>query len=147
MKKSISRNVVRLLLMIFSVLFASNCGIQMEQTKPEDIPADAPLSEFIIGKWKYEGKYYYEGYGYSDIFWEYTFVDGEVIKIWTGNDGGTCSYKFTEPEVISIDCSPRMTEIMKWSVRRDGQFLLIQRSESGQSNGGEQLQFERVTGR
>jgi len=124
--------------MVFSVLFVSSCGIETEQNKPQNISEDIPLSKFIIGKWKYEGKYYYKGYGYSDIFWEYTFVDDSIIKILTYSDGGTCSYKFIESEVILIDCSPRMIELMSWSVKRDGQFLLIQRT------GGEELKFERV---
>jgi len=118
-------NATKLLLIIFLILFASSCGIEKEQNRLPDISEDAPLSEFILGKWKYEGKYYYEGYGYSDIYWEYTFVDNKVIKIWTGNDGGTCTYKFIEAEVISVDCSPRMLELMTWSVKRDSEYLLI----------------------
>jgi hypothetical protein len=110
----------------------------MGQSKPENISVDAPLSQFILGRWKYEG------YGNSDKLVEYTFVDDKVIKIWTGNDGGTCVYNFIEPEVISIDCSPRMIERMKWSVKRDGQFLLIQQLDTEELNGGEQLKFERV---
>jgi hypothetical protein len=113
----------------------------MEQSQSKDIPADAPLTEFIIGRWKYEGKYYYEGYGYADIDWEYTFVDEKVIKIQTAEDSGTCRYQFIDSGVMSIDCSPRMLDVMTWSVKRDGQFLLIQR------NGGEELKFERITNR
>jgi hypothetical protein len=147
MKKSTIRVPVIPFWIVFSVVFVSSCGIQAEQSRLDDIPVGAPLSEFIIGRWKYEGKYYYEGYGYSDIFWEYTFVDEKVITIWTGNDGGTCVYSFIEPEVISIDCSPRMIEQMKWSVKRDNQFLLIQRLDTDELKGGEELKFERVTGR
>ena len=133
--------------MLVSLLFILSCGIFREQGEPAGFSDDMPLSDFIMGRWKYEGKYYYEGYGYSDIFWEYTFLEKNVIKIWTGNDGGTCSYKFIEPEVISIDCSPRMIDIMKWSVKRDGQSLLIQRLDNGNLKGGEQLKFQRVSSR
>jgi len=132
------RNVVRLLLIIFSVLFVSDCSFHIGQSKSENISVDAPLSEFILGRWKYEG------YGNSDRSVEYTFVDDKIIKIWTGYDGGTCVYNFTEPEVISIDCSPRMIEQMKWSLKRDGQFLLIQRLDTEELKGSEQLKFERV---
>ena len=147
MKKSTINNVVRLLLAFFLAGLVSSCSTQVEQSKPRDIPGDTPLSEFIIGRWKYEGQYYFDGYGYSDIFWEYTFVDESVIKIWTGNDGGTCAYNFIELEVISIDCSPRMIELMKWSLKRDGEFLWIQRLETEELEGGEQLKFERVVER
>ena len=147
MKKSTIHTITKFLLVIFSILLVSGCRAEVERDKTPNVSSDAPLSEFIIGRWKYEGKYYYEGYGYTDISWEYDFVDDKIITIWTGDDGGTCNYKFTEPEVISVDCSPRMREIMKWSVKRNGQFLLIQRLDSEQLKGGGQLEFERVTGR
>jgi hypothetical protein len=40
-----------------------------------------------------------------------------------------------------------MIERMKWSVKRNGQFLLIQRLDTEELEGGEQLQFERVAER
>ena len=133
-------------LIAFTVLLLSSCKIEGEENKNPNLSTDTPLSEFIIGRWKYEGKYHY-GNSASDISWEYTFVDEKVIKIWTGDDGGTCTYEFIEPEMISIDCSPRMMDKMKWSIKRDSQFLLIQRLETEQSKGGEQLKFERVADR
>jgi len=139
MKKSTISNAARLLLIVFSVLSAFGCEINQAQN--QDFPTDAPLSEFIIGRWEYKGEYYFEGYGSAKIDWEYTFVDDKVIKIRTAEDSGTCSYQFIEPNVMSIDCSPRMLDLMTWSVKRDDQFLLIQRS------GGEELRFERVTNR
>jgi len=147
MNKPTSNNPASFLRIALLALFIVSCSTHSEQTEPQNISPETPLSEFIIGRWKYEGKYYYEGYGYSDIFWEYTFVDENIIKIWTGNDGGTCSYSFIESEVISIDCSPRTAELMKWSVKRDSQFLLIQRLKTDNLEDGEQLQFERVEGR
>ncbi|HLO14105.1 MAG TPA: hypothetical protein VK206_04690 [Anaerolineales bacterium] len=147
MKKSNIDITAKFLLIIFSILFVSSCRGETERNKTPTVANDVPLSEFIKGRWKYEGKYYYEGYGYSDISWEYTFVDENVIKIRRGDDRGMCTYKFIEPEIISIDCGPRMTEIMKWSLKRDGQFLLIQRLKTDELKGGEQLKFERVTER
>ena len=134
-------NIIKLFLIFVTVLVIVSCGIDGERNNFPDVSENMPLSKFMLGKWKYEGKYYFEGYGYSDIYWEYTFEDDKVIKIWTGYDGGTCTYEFIEEDVISIDCSPRMLELMTWSIRRDGQYLFIQRVNE------EELRFERVTER
>ena len=133
-----------LILIIGLILFASGCRTRIEQSESLYKPENAPLSEFVIGKWKYEGTHKYENSEYiADVFWEYTFVDEKKLLIWTGNDGGTCSYKFIETELLSIDCSSRMIDLMTWSIKRDGQDLLIQRLDSPYGD-GELLRFERI---
>lgn len=139
MKKTSINNAIKFLPIFVVILIVANCESSGETKSIPDISEDISLSEFMLGKWKYEGEYYFEGYGYSDIYWEYTFVDDKVIKIWTGNDGGICSYEFIEENLISIDCNPRMQELMIWSIRRDGQYLLIQRMDE------EELRFKRFT--
>jgi hypothetical protein len=120
-------------------LFGSSCGTGSRETLA--VSEDTPLSEFIIGRWKYEGKHKYENSEYvADVFWEYTFVDEQKFLIWTGNDGGTCADEFV---LLSIDCSPRMLDLMTWSVKRDGQVLLIQRLNDPYGD-GELLKFKRV---
>ncbi|MBI5354547.1 MAG: hypothetical protein HZB50_18050 [Chloroflexi bacterium] len=145
MQKTAFENSVKFTLIICSILIATSCSIGIRQNESLDMPEDMPLSEFIIGRWKYEGKHKFESSEYiADVFWEYTFVDETNLLIWTGNDGGTCTYKFIEAELISIDCSPRMIELMTWSVKRDDQDLLIQRLDSESYGDGELLRFERI---
>jgi hypothetical protein len=145
-KKTAFENSIKFILIIGSILISSSCGIAMRQSEPLDVSEDVPLSENIIGRWKYEGKHKYENSEYvADVFWEYTFVDEKKLLIWTGDDGGTCAYEFIEAELLSIDCSPRMIELMIWSIKRDAQDLLIQRLDSEPYGDGELLRFERVT--
>jgi hypothetical protein len=116
----------------------------MEQSESLYVPENVPLSEFIIGRWKYEGKHKFENSEYvADVYWEYTFEDEKKLLIWTGNDGGTCAYQLIEAELLSIDCSPRMIDLMTWSIKRDGQALLIQRLDATYGD-GELLRFERI---
>jgi hypothetical protein len=144
MKQTAIKSSATLTLIIGLILTASSCGSRMEQSESLYVPENVPLAEFIIGRWKYEGKHKFENSEYvADVYWEYTFVDEKKFLIWTGNDGGACVYKLIEEELLSIDCSPRMIELMTWSIKRDGQALLIQRLDAPYGD-GELLRFERV---
>ncbi len=101
--------------------------------------ADEPLSDFMIGTWKYEGDYTYRGYTYRDSFWVYSFQRDHVLRIWTKYDSGTCRYEHSAPNKILVDCSPRALDVETWSVERDGEFLLIQYDEESQP-----LAFQRL---
>ena len=142
MKKFAIKNSIRLFVIIVSILFGSSCRTDSKETLA--VSEDAPLSEFIIGRWKYEGKHKFENSEYvDDVLWEYTFVNEKKLLIWTVNDGGTCAYEFIEAELLSIDCSPRRIDLMTWSIKRDRQDLLIQRLDAPYGD-GELLRFERV---
>jgi hypothetical protein len=142
MKKRVNRCSIKLFVIIVSVLFSSGCGTRSTETV--GVSEETPLPQFLIGTWQYEGKHKYEGSeSVADVFWVYRFVDEKKLLIWAGNDGGTCAYRFIEAELLSIDCSPRMNELMIWSINRDGQDLLIQRL-GGPYGDGELLRFERV---
>ncbi len=101
-------------------------------------PDDEPLSEFIMGAWKYEGDCTQNGYTYHDCFWVYTFERHNVLRIATENDGGTCRYELSAPGRVSVDCSPRLLDLMTWSIERDEERLWID------MEGWEPLPFQRL---
>ena len=145
MKKTILAYLIRLMVMVGFIFVTSSCGTIISQRESLSVSEDVPLSEFIIGRWEYEGTHKYENSDYvADVSWVYTFVNNKNVLIWTTYDGTTCTYEFVEAELLSIDCSPRMIELMTWSVKRDGQDLLIQRLDNGANGNGELLKFTRV---
>src|SRR5687768_12615429 len=106
MKKTTLVYLVRLALMIGSILVISACRTIISQRDSRSVSEDAPISEFIIGRWEYEGTHKYEKSDYvADVTWVYTFVDKKNVLIWTTYDGTTCTYEFVEAELLSIDCS------------------------------------------
>src|SRR5688500_5784783 len=127
---------LKLILVILLVSLLWSCksaNPDVDLTVPEDIP----LEEFVIGRWLYEGEVYYENLGYRQVHWDYWFEDGNIFKVYTG-DGTTCKYEFISTDEIAIDCSPRSLELWTIKVERDGQSLLVYRSDS------EVLRFERI---
>jgi hypothetical protein len=101
------------------------------------LPDNIPLEEFVIGRWLYEGDVYFENLGYRKVHWDYWFEAGNVFKVYAG-DGTTCKYEFIDSDEILIDCSPRLLDPWILRVERDGQSLLVHRSEN------ETLRFERI---
>jgi hypothetical protein len=101
------------------------------------VPDNIPLEEFVIGRWLYEGDVYYENLGYRKVHWDYWFEEGNVFKVYAG-DGTTCKYEFIDSDEIAIDCRPRSIEPWVMRVERDGQFLLVHRSDD------ETLRFVRI---
>ena len=123
-----------LVILLASLLWScKSANPDVDLTVPENIP----LEEFVIGRWLYEGEVYYENLGYRQVHWDYWFEDGNIFKVYAG-DGTTCKYEFINTNDIAIDCSPRSLDPWIIKVERDGQFLLVYRSND------EILRFERV---
>ncbi len=148
-----------------AVVLAAACCIgataSLADPAPKNVAADAPLSEFIIGRWGYRGLAFFKGYGNQQVYWEYTFRDtryhdpaqpGLEINMWwdsgdkllgmyTG-DGETCAYRFSGPDVLTVDC-PRSITVSTLSVKRHGQDLLLQWLDRGDGTVGETFRFIR----
>ncbi len=139
MKSGSMRIVAGLVIMIVSMLI-SGCAAQATAT------ADPALAQFITGTWTYEGDYVYGGNTLTDVYRNYSFEEGNVLWISTGEVGSQCAYQFTGADVLRVDCQPDQFDMWALSVKRDGESLLIQELDDRLSPLGEQLRFARVGG-
>lgn len=95
------------------------------------IPEDAPLSEFVIGKWKSENAIDENG---AEIPYKYTleFVDSDTVEFanFTPDeyflDGITAKYGFTDSNTIFVNNKRIGREL--WLLERDDQTLIVHRS-------------------
>ncbi len=116
---------------------------------------NAPLSEFIIGRWGYVGPYCLDHAGQLDCYdidREYTFTHtysdgkfghwqqrkvlaGEILTLWSPDlfgshfgsvDETRCVYRFVKEDTLSVDCPGRPTYDERLLIQRDGAALRVQ---------------------
>ncbi len=132
--------------MIVSLLLVSGCSNLIGGDQAASATTDPALAQFVSGTWVYEGDYLYRGMQYSDVYRGYSFEDGRIVWISTGEEGSRCTYHFTGPEVLAVECEPQPLDLRALLVRREGESLLIQELDERLSPLGEQLKFTKVGG-
>jgi len=102
-----------------------------DQGSVQDVPKDAPLSEFIIGKWKSVSAINSEG-NESSYKFEIEFVDQNTVDFaWFKLEGGfldgtTSQYSFIDSNTIFVE--DKRAGDQHWLLERDGQTLIIHRT-------------------
>ncbi len=117
------------------------CSQRAAAHRPRPTPA---LVQFLPGTWVYEGDYLYRGTQLTDVYRNYSFEDGNVVWVSTGEEGSRCTYEFRAAQRLALECEPQAALMRSLSVRQEGESLMIQELDAGGSALGEELRFRRI---
>jgi hypothetical protein len=122
---------------ILSLSLMFSCSVlNIEERSTPDFSADAPLSDFIYGKWESIESYKSDG-KLDTSHYEIVFVNNTIVKyMWFDEegkfiDGETYSYYFIDSNNIIVD-NKRIQGEETWLLERDGQKLNIYISMLGE---------------
>lgn len=129
MKNITARIKLRLLYIVIVLLTMTGCSLTLANKDTlQEFPADAPLSEFILGSWKTEHVYLPNG-DESPFGFDITFVDSDTIEVVTVENGDPTEitisqYSFIAPNIIFED-NKRIRGGVTWFLERKGQKLKV----------------------
>ena len=123
-----SRTLQVLLTLLIATTFSS-CRLKEASGSITEVPADIPLSEFVIGSWSTEHVYMPNGEEENYFGFDVTFRDQDTVEVVVKENGDPMDitisqYSYVDSDTIFID-NKRLRGGEIWHLERDAQKLIV----------------------